>query len=74
MSNFKKSNQELSIKNDYQIIGFRNRLIHAYDKIDNAIVWVIIKKHLSGLRIEIDIYPIKISIPKITRIQLRQVL
>ncbi len=27
-----------------QIIGFRNRLIHAYDAIDPAIVWVIIKK------------------------------
>lgn len=29
---------ELSIQNDKQIIGFRNRLVHAYDSIDNTIV------------------------------------
>jgi len=54
LSNLKKSNQDLSIKNDHQNIGLRNRLIHAYDKIDNAIVWVIIKRHLSKLKTEIE--------------------
>ncbi len=39
----------LDIKNAKQIIGFRNRLIHAYDSIDNSIVWVIIKRHLEKL-------------------------
>lgn len=33
-----------------QIIQFRNRLIHAYDSIDDSIVWVIIKNHLPELK------------------------
>ncbi len=45
---------DFPIENDRQIIGFRNRLVHAYDSIDNTIVWVIIKRHLSRLKIEIE--------------------
>lgn len=45
---------DLLIQNDRQIIGFRNRLIHAYDGIDNAIVWVIIKRNLPELKKEIQ--------------------
>ena len=36
-----------------QIIAFRNRIVHAYDSIDHAIVWVILKKHLELLREEV---------------------
>lgn len=42
------------IENDKQIIGFRNRLVHAYDSIDNSIVWAIINRHLENLKIEIE--------------------
>jgi uncharacterized protein with HEPN domain len=42
------------IENDKQIIGFRNRLVHAYDSIDNYIVWAIINRHLEKLKIEIE--------------------
>jgi uncharacterized protein with HEPN domain len=42
------------IENDRQIIGFRNRLVHAYDSIDNSIVWAIINRHLENLKIEIE--------------------
>ena len=42
------------IENDKQIIGFRNRLVHAYDSIDNSIVWAIINRHLEKLKIEIE--------------------
>ncbi|MBG6110895.1 uncharacterized protein with HEPN domain [Flavobacterium sp. CG_9.10] len=45
---------EFVIKNDNQIIGFRNRLVHAYDNIDNSIVWAILKRHLENLKIEIE--------------------
>ena len=45
---------DLLIQNNRQIIGFRNRLIHAYDSIDNAIVWVIIRRHLPELKKEIQ--------------------
>ena len=42
------------IENDKQIIGFRNRLVHAYDSIDNSIVWAIINRHLENLKTEIE--------------------
>jgi len=36
------------------IVQFRNRLIHAYDSIDDSIVWVIVKKKLPGLKEEVS--------------------
>jgi uncharacterized protein with HEPN domain len=45
---------EFVIENDKQIIGFRNRLVHAYDSIDNSIVWAIINRHLENLKTEIE--------------------
>jgi uncharacterized protein with HEPN domain len=42
------------IENDKQIIGFRNRLVHAYDSIDNSIIWAIINRHLENLETEIE--------------------
>jgi uncharacterized protein with HEPN domain len=40
------------LQNARQIVGFRNRLIHAYDSIDNSIVWTIICRYLEPLRQE----------------------
>jgi uncharacterized protein with HEPN domain len=37
-----------------RIVGFRNRIIHAYDAVDNAIVWGIIESHLPRLLREIE--------------------
>ncbi|TRX35706.1 DUF86 domain-containing protein [Flavobacterium sp. ZT3R18] len=48
-----ESESEIVIENDKQIIGFRNRLVHAYDSIDNSIVWAIINRHLENLKTEI---------------------
>jgi len=45
---------EIEIQNDRKIVAFRNRLVHAYDSIDNSIVWVIIKRHLPHLQKEIS--------------------
>lgn len=53
LSKIRKMDIGLGIKNDQQIIGFRNRLVHAYDSIDNAIVWAILKRHLSRLKEEV---------------------
>ena len=36
-----------------QIIGFRNRLIHGYDNVDDAIVWDIITRKLPILATEV---------------------
>lgn len=53
LNKLKKIEPNLDIKNSSQIIALRNRLVHAYDSIDNSIVWAIIKKHLKGLKVEI---------------------
>lgn len=44
----------ISIQHDRQIIAFRNRLVHAYDSLDNSIVWAILKKHLPKLKKEMQ--------------------
>jgi uncharacterized protein with HEPN domain len=54
LNQLKKSDQTITIKNDYQIIGFRNRLIHSYDSIDNSIVWAILQNYIKPLKEEIE--------------------
>jgi len=41
------------ISNDQQIIAFRNRLIHGYATVRNALVWDIIAAYLPGLHAEV---------------------
>ena len=41
------------LTNTKQIVDFRNRLIHSYDNIDASIVWVIMKKYLPDLKMEV---------------------
>ncbi len=44
----------ISINHDRQIIAFRNRIVHAYDSLDNTIVWAILINHLPKLKEEIS--------------------
>lgn len=37
-----------------QIVGLRNRIIHAYDSIDDSIVWVIVNRYLTPLKKEVE--------------------
>jgi uncharacterized protein with HEPN domain len=37
-----------------EMVNFRNRLIHAYDSIDDTIVWAILKLHLPVLKEEVE--------------------
>lgn len=53
LNQLKKNDSKIEIESDKQIIGFRNRLVHAYDSIDNSIVWTIIQRHLIKLKEEI---------------------
>lgn len=55
LNKLKQSDPDVLIHKDHHIIGFRNRLVHGYDSIDNTIVWVIIKRHLPELKTEIKI-------------------
>lgn len=43
------------IENARKIVGFRNRLIHAYDAVDSSMAWAILKNHLSPLKEEVKI-------------------
>ena len=54
LNQLKKLKPEIEIESDKQIISFRNRLVHAYDSLDNSMIWAIISKHLSPLKIEIQ--------------------
>ena len=54
LNKLRQIESKIVLKNDNQIIGFRNRLVHAYDSIDNSIVWAIINRHLENLKIEIE--------------------
>ena len=42
-----------SLVNARKIVGFRNRLIHAYDAIDPSMIWAIIKQYLQPLKEEV---------------------
>ena len=53
LNKLRQNDPSIEIKNDKQIIGFKNRLVHAYDSIDNSIVWAIINRHLENLDNEI---------------------
>jgi uncharacterized protein with HEPN domain len=54
LNKLRQTETEFVIETDKQIIGFRNRLVHAYDGIDNSIVWAIINRHLENLKTEIE--------------------
>ena len=54
LNQFRKLEPNISIENDKQIVAFRNRLIHAYDNLDNSIVWVIINRYTKLLKSEIE--------------------
>lgn len=44
---------DVSLKNARKIVGFRNRIIHAYDAVDASMIWVIIKNYLTPLHEEV---------------------
>lgn len=53
INKFEKLFPDSTLINARKIVGFRNRLIHAYDTVDPSIIWAIIKKHLEPLKKEI---------------------
>ncbi|MDR1983290.1 MAG: DUF86 domain-containing protein [Prevotellaceae bacterium] len=48
-----KKHPNFPISSKQQIVGVRNRVIHGYDKIDDAIIWGIIIRHLPVLKREV---------------------
>ena len=53
MNRIAKIDPDIAISSKMQIISMRNRVIHGYDKIDDAIVWGAIVKYLPILQDEI---------------------
>ena len=44
---------EANLPNTKQMVDFRNRLIHSYDNVNDAIVWAIVHQHLPALKVEV---------------------
>jgi len=49
-----KIDGSIAISNARRIVDLRNRVIHAYDAVDDVIVWSIVVKSLPGLKQEIN--------------------
>ncbi|MVM38710.1 DUF86 domain-containing protein [Spirosoma sp. HMF3257] len=49
-----KVNDTIAISNARRIVDLRNRVIHAYDAVDEVIVWSVVMKSLPVLRQEIE--------------------
>jgi uncharacterized protein with HEPN domain len=54
VNKFSKENPNYELINSREIVNFRNRIIHAYDSIDDSIVWAIKTNHLPVLKIEVE--------------------
>ncbi len=54
VNKFLKESETNNLKNAYQMISLRNRLIHSYDNIDDSIIWAIVTRYLSGLKDEVE--------------------
>ena len=54
INKLRQTEPAIVLVHDVKIISLRNRLVHAYDSIDNTIVWAILKNHLPSLKIEIS--------------------
>ncbi len=52
VNNFKKT-ESIELSHSKEIIAFRNRLIHAYNNLEDEIIWVIINQHIPNLKEEI---------------------
>ena len=56
VNKFSQLNTGEVITNSRRIIDTRNYVIHGYDKVDNAIIWGIIIKHLPKLKDKIRLF------------------
>jgi uncharacterized protein with HEPN domain len=54
VNHIKKVGADIEITNAQQIIATRNRVVHAYDSVNNAMIWGIVINHLPNLKIEIE--------------------
>ncbi len=53
VNRIRKTDDSVQIEQAHQIVATRNRVIHAYDAVNNAMIWGIVINHLPKLKIEI---------------------
>ena len=53
LNQYDKQPERISLNNTRKIVGFRNRIIHAYDSLDDTLVWPIVVNHLPALKSEV---------------------
>lgn len=51
---YKKLGLTFQIEDSRSIITLRNRLVHSYDNVDDAIIWAILQRHLPNLKKEVE--------------------
>jgi len=54
LNRIKAIDSSFEITNGRQIIATRNRVVHAYDAVNNAIIWGIVINHLPDLKAEVE--------------------
>lgn len=52
VNKFKKT-EDIELSHSREIKAFRNRLIHAYNNVEDEIIWAIINQHIPKLKEEI---------------------
>ena len=56
MSKLLKLDTNLNISNSRRIVDARNKIIHAYDELENTQIWSIIINHMPILKKEVEKY------------------
>ena len=54
VSKFKQINSTDVFSKSREIVNFRNKIIHAYDGIDDSIIWAILITHVPVLKDEVE--------------------
>jgi len=54
ISKLLKINPGVSISYARQIVDLRNKVIHAYDNVNDIVIWSIIMNHLPTLKLEVE--------------------
>ncbi|MCW2121074.1 DUF86 domain-containing protein [Flavobacterium sp. 7A] len=54
MSRILKQDPKIEISNSRKIVDVRNRIIHGYDSVSDAVIWGIVIKNLPVLQIEVE--------------------
>ena len=53
VNHLRRVEPEAKLPNTKLMVDFRNRLIHSYDNVNEAIVWAIIHNHLPALKADV---------------------